>query len=98
MKKIKKILKVMLIVLLSLTAFSYLLYITNNMFGYIPLGGFLFEMISYLIYYLPMCLAMVLSINLVIDKNLIIVILVNLFWVAVIIFSISPNLWGLLNI
>ena len=75
----------------------YIVNITNNIWGYIPLGSVWLNIMVYAMYYGPMVLILVVTFEAVADKTILTRVLFILFWAAIICFSISPNLWGLIG-
>lgn len=75
----------------------YVIFIANNIFNFIPLGSIWLEIIVYAVYYGPLSLVLIVTFEAVADKNTLIRILFILVWVAIILFSVSPTLWGLIG-
>ena len=75
----------------------YLLYILNNIFNFIPLGSIWIDIISYLTYYGPMALVIITSFEVANSRNGILRTALLLCWLFIILFSISPDLFGLIK-
>lgn len=75
----------------------YIVNITNGIWGYIPLGTVWIDIMTYAMYYGPMALILVVTFEAVADKTVLTRVLFILFWAAIIVFSISPTLWGLIK-
>lgn len=72
----------------------YLVYISNLLFGYIPVGNFFHSLIGELIYYGPLSLCALCSISLVWRKGIIWKVVVIAVWALIIIFSFFPGLFA----
>ena len=75
----------------------YVVFITNNIWGYIALGSVWLDILTYAMYYGPMVLMIMVTFEAVADKNILIRIIFLLAWVGIILFSVSPTLWGLIG-
>ena len=92
----KKATEMLMLVLLVAVAGVYILYITNEIWGYIPLGSFLLEFLAYFIYYGPLVLAMSITLYIADGKHVALRVTLAIFWIVLIIFAVSPTLWGLI--
>ena len=92
----KKATEMLMLVILVAVAVVYILYITNEIWGYIPLGSFLLEFLAYFIYYGPLVLAMSITLYILDGKHIAVKISFAIFWLVLIIFAVSPTLWGLI--
>ena len=75
----------------------YLLFVLNNIFNFLPLGSFWYDLINYATYYGPMALVIVTSLEVAKGNKTLVRTLLILCWVAIVLFSISPNLFGLIK-
>lgn len=75
----------------------YLLNILNGIFNFIPAGSVWVDIVANLMYYGPMALVIVISLEVADGKKGLIRTLLLLCWLAIILFSISPNLFGLIK-
>lgn len=75
----------------------YLVYILNGIFNFIPLGTVWVDIVHYLTYYGPMAVVIVTSIEAIDTHKGIFRTLLILCWVFIVLFSISPNLFGLIK-
>ena len=75
----------------------YLLYIINNIFNILPVGSIWIDIINYLTYYGPMALVIITSLEVAGGKKGLIRTLLIICWLFIVLFSISPNLFGLIK-
>ena len=76
----------------------FVLNITNGIWNYIPLDSVWSKIIYYIMVYGPMALILVETFEAVADKTTLTRVLFILFWTLIILFSISPTLWGLIKV
>ena len=75
----------------------YLVNILNGIFNFIPLGSIWIDVIYYLTYYGPMALVIVVSLEVVDAKKGLFRYILLFCWVFILLFSISPDLFGLIK-
>ena len=75
----------------------YLVNILNGIFNFIPLGSIWIDVIYYLTYYGPMALVIVVSLEVVDAKQGLFRYILLFCWVFILLFSISPDLFGLIK-
>lgn len=75
----------------------YLVYILNGIFDFIPLGSIWLDIIHYATYFGPMAVVIVTSIEAIDTHKGLLRTLLILCWVFIVLFSISPNLFGLIK-
>ncbi|MBQ7466687.1 MAG: hypothetical protein IJS74_01285 [Clostridia bacterium] len=85
-------------ILAVLITLIYIVNISNGIWNYVPADSVWSNIIHYGLFYGPMALILIVTFEAVADKNNLIRILFILFWVAIILFSISPTLWGLIRV
>ena len=85
-------------VIAVLITIAYVVFITNNIWHYVPASSVWEKIVSYSMYYGPLALVLVVTFEAVADKNVLIRVLFLLMWVAIILFSVSPTLWGLIPV
>jgi len=76
----------------------YLIYILNNIFHFIPAGSFWNDFIVNMNYYGPLAVVVVVSLESIATKHGLFRMLLILCWIFIILFSISPDLFGLIKI
>ena len=74
----------------------YVINITNGIWHYVPDGTTWAQIVYYILFYGPMALILIVTFEAVADKSALTRVLFILFWIAIILFSISPTLWGLI--
>ena len=92
-----KLLTIIINILAIAVTIAYTLFLTNNIWYYIPPDEFAFSLITYFVNYGTIVLAMAVTMKLVVKRSLLIKIPLTLFWIAVFLFTISPTLWGLIG-
>jgi hypothetical protein len=75
----------------------YLINILNGIFNFIPAGSIWVDIVANAMFYGPMALVIVTSLEVVDGKKGLIRTALLLCWIAIILFSISPNLFGLIK-
>lgn len=75
----------------------YLIYILNNIFHFIPVDSFWNDFIVNMNYYGPLAVVVVVSLESIATKHGLFKALLVLCWIFIILFSISPNLFGLIK-
>lgn len=76
----------------------YIISITNAIWGYVPSGSVWETIVNKIIYVGPLALILITTFEAVADKSLLTRVLFLLFWVVIILFAISPTLWGLIKV
>ena len=75
----------------------YVVNILNGLFNFIPVGSVLLDILLYSTYYGPMALVIVTSLEVVDGKKSMVRTILILCWLFIILFTISPNLFGLIK-
>ena len=72
---------------------AYILFVLNYFFNFIPLGGFLDDFVTYIIYYGPMVICATTATATIAHRGLIARIVVLAIWVAIFLFSFFPDVF-----
>ena len=85
-------------VLSIIMMFAYLLFVLNNTFNFLPAGDVWMDVLINLIYYGPLAIMVLTTFDDANSKSKIIKYAILIIWVAIILFSVSPDLFGLIKV
>lgn len=75
----------------------YLIFVLNNTFNFIPTGSVWLSVIINMTYYGPLALIVITTFEYVSKKSKSLKYIVLIIWAAIVLFSISPDLFGIIK-